>query len=342
MSTEEWPACCAPPRPDAGSQLRALGPRNEKRGELEPCAEAEKGAAGVAALTLRSQWPRQPPGLLEDEDRAGDVVGVVPPRPGDGVGPRNSVARRQAQGRSEPPQPLPCSSLSCQPAMPPMKLATADFTGVSIPGARSSGASRGRRQRRWRGPGEAQRGHAGCGGRRAQPGSGPHAPRGSRSLMLQGAEPRPPALQSRRRLPLHFRATERHGVGPRPSRETLSAPGAAARLQPAAGPFLPAALDSCERNRAHPASPRSRRGRCHGYRRRRVKRDNPAARAPAAAAVAQPSPAGPSARPAPDRDLLWRGRQGLSVPGGGDGGAEPGGGTGVREVSRAGPTGKAS
>lgn len=65
---------------DAGSQRRALGPRNEERGELEPCGEGPRreGAPPVSLHSLCvASGPGQPPGLLEDEDRAGDVVGAA-------------------------------------------------------------------------------------------------------------------------------------------------------------------------------------------------------------------------------------------------------------------------
>lgn len=93
--------------------------------------------------------------------------------------------------------------------MPPMKLATADFTRVSILLRRPAAAA----VRAGGGGGGA--GHAGCGGRRAR---GRRRHRSGRAaglpepLVLQGGRARASRAPRRRLPPLHFR-NQRHGAG---------------------------------------------------------------------------------------------------------------------------------
>lgn len=130
--------------------------------------------------------------------------------------------------------------------------------------------------------------------------------------MLQGAEPRPPALRAAAASPHYTSATERHGVGPRPSRGRRRALREQLRgcsLQQVRS--LPAALDSCvsgteptQRARGAGAAAATATAAVESC-------DNPAARAPAAAgAVAQPLPCRPERGSHPDRDLLWEGAPG--------------------------------
>lgn len=127
--------------------------------------------------------------------------------------------------------------------MPPMKLATADFTRVSIllrrPAAavRAVGGGWGRARR--------SAGHAGCGGRTGSRASGraallpePSAARG------RAPASRAPCGRRRPLPPLHFRNGAAWS-GPAGPGEMPSAPGAAGRPQLQQVPSPPAALDSC-------------------------------------------------------------------------------------------------
>lgn len=168
--------------------------------------------------------------------------------------------------------------------------------------------------------------HAGCGGRRAHGRRDRwDAPLGSRSLVLQGAEPGPPALRAAA-YPRDTSATERHGAGGpggerrRALRERL---GGRSWLPV---PSRPAVLHSCvsgteptRRTRGAGAAAATATAAVESC-------DNQAARALAAAlAGAQPLlPRRPERGSHQDQDLLGKGELGSragSVPGGGAGGA---------------------
>lgn len=262
--------------------------------------------AGAPPVLLHSlcvaSGPGQPPRLLEDEDGASDVVGaalhLVLRQPQE---LRSPVGETQGQVRaSAAAAAVLGAGAASHDAAHEIGHGRFHSSEHITPAPRSSVASR----RRRRGHPWAQRGA--CSRAHEQPGCW-DAPRGSRSLVLQGAEPRPPVLRAAAASHRYTSATGRHGGG-RPDRRrrcALREP----QLQQV--PFPPAALDSCVSGTETTRRARGARAAAATATAAVESCDNQAARALAAAvAGAQPLPSRLKQGSHQNRDLLGDGEPG--------------------------------
>lgn len=289
------------------SSLRALGPRNkEEAGPVRGRAARRAGAPPVLLHSLCvASGPGQPPGLLEDEDGASDVVGaalhLVLRQPQE---LRSPVGETQGQVRaSAAAAAVLGAGAASHDAAHEIGHGRFHSSEHITPAPRSSVASRRRRRgHRW-----AQRGACRL---RREPGARAagllgRAPRLPEPSAAGGRAPASRAPCRRRLPPLHFRNGEawRRSAG---QGETLRAPGAAA----AAGPFSSAALDSCVSGTETTKRARGARTAAATATAAVESCDNQAARALAAVAGAQPLPCRLEQGSHQNRDLLGEGEPG--------------------------------
>lgn len=195
---------------------------------------ARRGGSGVHSLCIAG-GPGQPPGLLENEDGAGDVVCAALHlilRQPEELRPAVREAQRQVRATAAAAAVLGAGAASHDAAH---EIGHGRFHPSEhiTPAPGSRWVSRRRR------PAEAQRGA--CRLRRARGARGASratGARGSLSSVLQGGEPRPPVLPvaAAATSPGDTSATGRHGAGGRLGRASES-PGSGGRAAAAAGPF---------------------------------------------------------------------------------------------------------
>lgn len=191
--------------------------------------------SGVHSLCIAG-GPGQPPGLLENEDGAGDVVCAALHlilRQPEELRPAVREAQGQVRATAAAAAVLRAGAASHDAAH---EIGHGRFHPSEhiTPAPGSRWASRRRR------PAEAQRGACRLPRARGARGASRAAgARGSQSSVLQGGEPRPPVLPAAAAAatsPGNTSATGRHGAGGRLGRASES-PGSGWRAAAAAGPF---------------------------------------------------------------------------------------------------------